>query len=78
MIEAFERVLKRFIIPKFDRLYNVKVGMSNKGLVVVVYYSSDRIDYKDSFSIERETENFFRLVGFESENALVIFYKVDE
>lgn len=65
MEENLERVLRKIVLPMFDRLSDVSVTKmgTTYGTYVVTYLINDRIDYHDSFTIEKETKSLFDMLA---------------
>ena len=77
MEENLERVLRKIVLPLFDRLSDVKVtkmGRTND-TYVITYFINDRIDYSDGFIIEKETKSLFDMLGPEKGESFIVQYR---
>jgi len=78
-LEAFENVLKQLVLPMFPHLSDVKVSYKGfKGMVQITYYINDRIDYSTGYTIEKETNTLFNMMGFDKNHHPWVNYRSTE
>lgn len=64
---AFERVLRKLVLPMFPRISDVSVGFEGAVThdLIITYYINDILDNSESLKVTRETIALFDMMGFE-------------
>lgn len=77
MKEAFERMLKKVIIPHFKTLVDVKVysHLSDRDWLHVEFYYFPTITYEQVVDITEETNTLYQMLGVVDGEINIRFYK---
>jgi len=63
---AFERVLRKLVLPMFPRISDVSVEeRAVTHDLIITYYINDTLDYSESLKESKETNALFDMMGFE-------------
>lgn len=72
-IKNFESVLRRILLPMFPQISDVEIKQSHdiygvplsSVMIVVVYFSQNKLTNDDIDRIKVETKSFYSLIGFD-------------
>lgn len=78
MEEFIEDILRRYVVPAFSFLEDVSVRENENNYLDVTYEINDRVDYKDSNLVNKETLKLCNMMGMGNKNLFVGYKSKDD